>query len=253
VRERRVAIDTHGMKTARLEILSKIENATRSSNPAPSATPGGDCSTRPPEPLPSSDRIRSECKRLRDELINQFESELAGVGGHVHRSSSIDAAGELIGRLAAETDARTAVAWSRGVLERLTLSDLVKKGVSKVIYDGESSAEEFVSAAVQADLGVSGVDFALADTGTLVLLTGEGRPRTASLLPPIHIAVMTEDQIIRGLDDLFGLLRIRSENAPSAITFITGPSRTADIEMTLVVGVHGPQQLHVVVAPEQAW
>jgi L-lactate dehydrogenase complex protein LldG len=81
-----------------------------------------------------------------------------------------------------------------------------------------------------------------------VLLARKGQARSISLLPPVHIAVVKPEQLLSGLSDLFPLLRGEAEgrDLSSAITFITGPSRTADIELTLVVGVHGPQQLHVV-------
>jgi L-lactate dehydrogenase complex protein LldG len=79
------------------------------------------------------------------------------------------------------------------------------------------------------------------------LLAAKTQPRTASLLPPIHVAILRPEQILRGLDDLFALLATGDELS-SAVTLITGPSRTADIELTLVVGVHGPQQLHVILA-----
>ena len=78
----------------------------------------------------------------------------------------------------------------------------------------------------------------------------EYQARSASLLPHIHIALVMPDQFVSGLDDLFPLLRfdlrVHNRKLCSAVTFITGPSRTADIELTLVVGVHGPQELHVI-------
>ena len=118
----------------------------------------------------------------------------------------------------------------------------------------EVTDPEFVTNAAAAGIGVSGIDYALADTGTLVLLTGRGRARSISLLPAVHIALIRPEQIISGLDDLFSLLReergLASGALSSAITFITGPSRTADIELTLVVGVHGPQELHAVLLSE---
>jgi L-lactate dehydrogenase complex protein LldG len=112
------------------------------------------------------------------------------------------------------------------------------------------SDNDFIRTAALADLGLTGVDYALAETGTLVLSAGKGQARAISLLPPVHIAVLRPEQVIPGLTDLFPLLRRDTEAAggtlSSAVTFITGPSRTADIELTLVVGVHGPQQLHVI-------
>jgi L-lactate dehydrogenase complex protein LldG len=110
----------------------------------------------------------------------------------------------------------------------------------------DSGNEDFIRRAIGADLGISGVDYAVADTGSLVLVTAPGRARSISLLAPIHIAIVKPNQLLASLNELFPVLRRQSRELPSAITFITGPSRTADIEMTLVVGVHGPQQLHVV-------
>jgi L-lactate dehydrogenase complex protein LldG len=116
-------------------------------------------------------------------------------------------------------------------------------------------AEDFTRRVEAADIGVTSVDYALADTGTLVLRAGHGRARSISLLPAVHIAVLKPGQIISGLDDLFPLLAETCERSSgsldSALTFITGPSRTADIELTLVVGVHGPQELHVILLDEE--
>jgi L-lactate dehydrogenase complex protein LldG len=95
-----------------------------------------------------------------------------------------------------------------------------------------------------ADLGITGAGYGLADTGTLVLLASEVEGRLASLLPPVHLAVITADQIVADLTELFFRL---TQPPSSCLTFITGPSRTADIELTLTVGVHGPKELHVVV------
>lgn len=98
-------------------------------------------------------------------------------------------------------------------------------------------------------VGVTGVDAALATTGSLVLLSGNGRFRASSLLPPVHIAVLTTSQIVPDLESWWaiqkaaGLERTRQH---SNIAIITGPSRTADIAMQLVMGMHGPRELHLV-------
>jgi L-lactate dehydrogenase complex protein LldG len=104
------------------------------------------------------------------------------------------------------------------------------------------------------NIGLSGVDAALAATGSLVVSSGEGRYRATSLLPPIHIAVLTTDQIVPDLESWWaaqkwatqkksGLEQTRSH---SNIVIITGPSRTADIAMQLVMGMHGPKELHLI-------
>ncbi|HEY3130805.1 MAG TPA: lactate utilization protein [Acidobacteriota bacterium] len=90
-------------------------------------------------------------------------------------------------------------------------------------------------------VGVTGVDFGLCDTGTLVLRTSERRGRLLSLLPPVHVALLERERL---LPDLAAFLAQPLSNA-SAITFITGPSKTADIEQKLTTGVHGPGRIHI--------
>ena len=90
--------------------------------------------------------------------------------------------------------------------------------------------------------GVTGALLGIAESGSLVLVGGEGRPLTASLLPDIHIAILRESDLVPTLPEALARPEIR---AASAAVIITGPSRTGDIEMTLSIGVHGPKELHV--------
>ena len=96
------------------------------------------------------------------------------------------------------------------------------------------------------DVGISTAQAAIAETGTLVLDSAQERHRLVSLVPPVHIAIINASCIVETLSDALTLLQKDKEISP-AITFITGPSRTADIELTLAIGVHGPQQLYVIV------
>jgi L-lactate utilization protein LutC len=96
------------------------------------------------------------------------------------------------------------------------------------------------------DVGITSVQAAIADTGTLVLDSSVERNRLVSLIPPIHIAILDASQIFATLGDVLAALQTGEELNP-AITFITGPSRTADIELTLTLGVHGPQELYVII------
>ena len=97
-----------------------------------------------------------------------------------------------------------------------------------------------------ADFGITSADYALADTGTLVLLSSSQEARMISLLPPVHVALVPRERLLTGLDELLTLLPQPSEQT-SSMVLITGPSRTADIEQILVRGVHGPGEIHVVV------
>ena len=96
------------------------------------------------------------------------------------------------------------------------------------------------------DVGISTAQAAIAETGTLVLDSAYERHRLVSLVPPVHIAIINASAIVETLSDALVLMQKEKEISP-AITFITGPSRTADIELTLAIGVHGPQELYVIV------
>ena len=95
-------------------------------------------------------------------------------------------------------------------------------------------------------LGITGVFCALAENGTLMLLSGETTPATTSLLPETHVAVVPFSRIVRTMEDGWDLLRRERGVLPRQVNFISGPSRTADIEMTLVLGAHGPFRVHVI-------
>jgi L-lactate dehydrogenase complex protein LldG len=96
------------------------------------------------------------------------------------------------------------------------------------------------------DVGISSAQAGIAETGTLVLDSAFERHRLLSLVPPVHIAIVSASRIRETLGETLALLQSTGEISP-AVTFITGPSRTADIELTLAIGVHGPQELYVIV------
>jgi L-lactate utilization protein LutC len=135
---------------------------------------------------------------------------------------------------------RSAVASGAPFLRECGVTDL--PGVQSGIAD----RDELRSACAAADFGITSADYALADTGTLVMLSSPREPRMISLLPPVHIAVMPREKILTGLDELFTVLPGPSRET-SSMVLITGPSRTADIEQILVRGVHGPGEIHVIV------
>lgn len=100
-------------------------------------------------------------------------------------------------------------------------------------------------ACATADVGITSADYALAATGTLVMLASPSNPRLVSLLPPAHVAILPASSILSDMDEL--LLTVPgSASLSSSMVFITGPSRTADIEQLLVRGVHGPGEIHAI-------
>lgn len=227
--------------SAREEILGRISRALNSeakSGAARARSSSGDARL--------AHEIRTRCERERAGLLEQFESELLKIGARVYRAATTDSAAGYIEKTALERKAKMVVGADNEIVEGIGLRK--RLDANSIRYVTEASDEEFRPIAIEAGIGVSGVDYALADTGTLVLLAGKGQARSISLLPPVHIAIVKPDQIVSGLDDVFELLRFEKgvSDLGSSVTFITGASRTADIELTLVVGVHGPQELHVV-------
>jgi L-lactate dehydrogenase complex protein LldG len=96
-------------------------------------------------------------------------------------------------------------------------------------------------------LGITGAFCAIAETGTLVVLSGADTPTATTLLPDTHVAAVRADRVVAGMEEAFALIRRERDTPPRAINMISGPSRTGDIEQTIVLGAHGPFRVHIVV------
>jgi L-lactate dehydrogenase complex protein LldF len=166
-------------------------------------------------------------------LTEQFIDELELVGGHAYQIKSDELPTRLVDFIKSRSIDRVQ-AWDK--IPRLDLARLAEGGI-RVDHAADPSIKAGITSALAA----------LADTGTLVVTCGEGFPMNASLLPEIHIAVIQISHILPSLPDAFRLAEVR--NSPATV-LITGPSRTADIEMTLTIGVHGPKELHVFIVDD---
>ncbi len=162
------------------------------------------------------------------DLAARFSQELEAVGGHAYRVKRDELPTRLIEFLK-EHDVNSTMIWNS--VPALNESDLSEAGIRVA-----RSVDPMLKA------GITGALSAIAETGTLVIPSGKGRSLSASLLAEFHIAIILSSQIVGSLDE--GLKNKEVRNA-SAIALVTGPSRTADIEMTLTIGVHGPKELHV--------
>ena len=228
---------------ARDGIMSEVRRALgRHGTPS---MPAKDFRSAPSFPSRPVSEIRLNCEQHCEQLRIQFESEATRTGARFYHAADGNVAVQIIEEICVARAAKSIV--GSGSVSGIEFGDrFAQRGIE---YLTDSSSSDFLLKARTADVGVSGVDYALADTGTLVLLARPSQARSVSLLPPVHIAVVRSYQILSGLSDLFPLLRSEAteegRDLSSAITLITGPSRTADIELTLVVGVHGPQQLHI--------
>lgn len=99
-------------------------------------------------------------------------------------------------------------------------------------------------------VGITGCFCAIAETGTLMMHSGPETPLTGSLLPDVHIALVRRSRLVRAMEDGWDLLRRELGDMPRQVAFVSGPSRTADIEMTMVLGIHGPYRVHIVLVNE---
>ena len=175
------------------------------------------------------EREESKMDRMppdRKELISQFIEELAKVNGIVHRTNTKDLTNQIVDFL--QTRAVDHIHLEPGALDESVLQ------LAGVVISHTPDAALRV--------GVTRTVCGLADTGSILLADGEGNPLQASLLPGIHIAVLCASDILPSLSDAMTLPVVRQARAA---VVITGPSRTADIEMSLTTGMHGPGELHV--------
>lgn len=186
------------------------------------------------------------------DLTPRFMAELTTVGGFAHEPASADATtvARLIATIAAEALVKRALLWDDVWLPVPGLAAVLE--ASGFTIDRQQ-IDDLASEARRAELatatiGITGAEAALSDTGSLVLVSGPGRGRLASLLPPVHIAIVERAKILRSLPDLL-LERPEVATSGSNVVCITGPSRTADIEHTLSRGVHGPKEVHVILLP----
>ena len=215
-------------------------------------------------------QLQTRLAAQRPALIAQVQQELDGAGGVVAQVHSAPEAVAYITHLAQQKDAHLVVRWQSDLLEVLEVdAALHQQGITVqttalppgiAAEDATSTAalttrrQELRALLARAELGLSGVDYVIAETGTLVLMARSGQMRGVSLLPPVHVAVARTSQVIATLADYLLLAQTAGADPQqyltSCVSFVTGPSRTGDIELKLTVGVHGPGELHLVLMDE---
>ena len=176
--------------------------------------------------------------------LEAFRASLEAVGGRCTVVDDQVAAATAVKQILEQTHARQ-IAVSNSPLVRSVVDQIESDAV--VLLDAEASA------LFDCDVGVTGAQWAVAETGTLVLESDRERHRLTSLVPAVHIALIYANRVRQTLGEV---LQAISEQGPDAlsrtVTFITGPSRTSDIELTLAIGVHGPAELYVIIIEDAA-
>ena len=173
----------------------------------------------------------------------RFLEELEALGGYGRRVETLEEAREYVLALARKRGAKLLVRWDVEELEKLDVDGPLRESKVEVVIWRD--LEDFREVAARADIGLSMAEWAIAETGSLILTGGPGRGRTVTLLPPTYVAVVAESRVLRTVSEAIERYAEQGE-IPANVCFHTGPSRSGDIEMSLAIGVHGPGEVHVV-------
>jgi len=173
-----------------------------------------------------AESLESEAEQFLDEI-----RKLSAVGQQLSPAGSDSALKTLV----TEQNVRKATAWETPYLRQLGVTEILNSlGVESL----SSTADKYEMA--QCDLGITEADYLLPETGTLVLKSSAVKPRAVSLLPRVHLAIVRPEMLRADMHQVF-----EEAKGQHYLVFITGPSRTADIELTVTLGVHGPKNLYV--------
>jgi L-lactate utilization protein LutC len=220
----------------RAEFLESIRHRTRTGQYKP---------THAPDVAWTSEGEPRESAPIEDPPA-RFLEELDALGGHGKRVESLAEAREYVLSLAGERGAKSLVRWDVEVLEELGADGPLREaGVEVVVWRDPEDPERFKEVTARADIGLSTAEWAVADTGSLVLTSGPGKARSVTLLPPTYVAIVAADKVLRTVPEAIGKYA-GAGHLPANVVFHTGPSRSGDIEMEIFVGMHGPGDVHVV-------
>lgn len=188
----------------------------------------------------------------KDELVNVLEKQCENIHTNLVRTTK-DALADAIQNVLEQYGAELIVTWDDERFEEYGLTDYFSKLQSqsrKVHQWNPEVGDENIKIAEQADVGITFSDMTLAESGTVVLFSDKGKGRSVSLLPSNYIAIIPKSTIVPRMSQSTREIHKRveaGETVPSCVNFITGPSNSADIEMNLVVGVHGPIKVSYIV------
>jgi L-lactate dehydrogenase complex protein LldG len=174
-------------------------------------------------------------------LLHRLEEEFKLLGVEVFTETTEEAVRKRVTGFIA---GKAILSWDAGQLPYGVGACLTGE---KAVYGGDEKHEQG-----KADIGLTGCESAIAETGTLAMTSGPGRPRSASLIPITHVVVIRRQDILLGMGEFFRKFQAGASRDGSGlpyVVFITGPSRTADIELSLTLGVHGPGRVIAVIGP----
>ena len=220
---------------ARDEILSKLK-----------ATPRKTIPPRPERPILRELSLSSE------ELIETFSKNLSQEAGIVHRVRDRREALDKLSQIAKEEGLKKVMATTDDVITSLNLAAWGKENEVRVMtpqdFDSRDSFKDAVFEEVEA--GITGADFAVAESGTLGVIYNKGQARLTSLAPILHVAIVPVEKMVAVYEQVIQKVFWEKKNLPSQFCFITGPSMTADIRGVPFKGMHGPRKVIVILVGE---
>jgi L-lactate dehydrogenase complex protein LldG len=179
----------------------------------------------------------------RSGVLARFEGRCQRLGVAVHRTRKADLVGAIVGVLREKRVRSAMVADDLGAERPGVVAALAEAGVELI---GGATARE----AEPAEAGVSRARFAVAETGSVAVIGDELQPRLATMIVPLHVVVVDEQRVVPSLDEAGAEIEAAMTSGTRYVSLVTGPSRTADVEKTLAVGVHGPREVCVVLVEE---
>lgn len=206
--------------------------------------------TAPKHPFRGAPDFWQGYELTEEQRIELFLQNWKGNGGAAERFATREALAEYIAAEAQRLGARYVVRWEEQLLDSLELETRLPDA-ELTVWNRDQSVDHLGKAA-GADIGIVVADWAIAHTGTVVTVSAAGQGRSVSLLPAAMMAVVRAQDINTRMGEVMTLLHERfGEQLPAGVHFITGPSRSADIENDLTIGVHGPGVVYVLVLDEE--
>lgn len=185
-------------------------------------------------------------------MASMLSSQIVSVGGRFASMSSLSEVREYVFKLATDLGAKQ-IAVSDPVLSSALLLDSTQTKPFEVASRDKMLREDFYRALETAEIGVTPVDLVIAETGTLILTTSDERDRLITALPKFHVAVLWESQMVHSLEESVSYIeQTLAKKTGVAISMISASSRTTDVGGILILGVHGPKELHVLLLTQES-
>jgi L-lactate dehydrogenase complex protein LldG len=186
--------------------------------------------------------------RISEDIVSRFSTQVKAVGGYFNSVSNMSSVTEYVGKLVVATKAKRVAVCGPTLSSQLLAAKLPCELVSRT----KMSRIDFFEALKSSQIGVTGVDFGIAETGTLVIATTDELDRLVSALPAIHIAILPRSNLVSSLDEAREHISqiLTGNSAALSISLISASSRTSDVGGITILGVHGPKELHILLLKE---